>query len=110
MPSTPMSRRAAGLLAGGVALAALTGCTFTSNNVSCSSSGTCTVTLSGDGAEAEILGTTLSLGNVENGRASLSVAGASVSCAEGESVSAGSLQLECTSVTDESVELTASVN
>jgi len=110
MPSTPTYRRAAGLLAGGVALAALTGCTFTSNNVSCSSSGTCTVKLSGDGAEAEILGTTLSLGKVENGRASLSVAGASVSCAEGESVSAGSLQLDCTSVTDESVELTASVN
>ena len=110
MPSTPTSRRAAGLLAGGVALAALTGCTFSSDNVSCSSGGTCTVTLSGDGAEAEILGTTLSLGNVENGRASLSVAGASVSCAEGESVGAGSLQLECTSVSDESVELTASVN
>jgi len=110
MPSTPTYRRAAGLLAGGVALAALTGCTFTSNNVSCSSSGTCTVKLSGDGAEAEILGTTLSLGKVENGRASLSVAGASVSCAEGESVSAGSLQLECTTVTDESVELTASLS
>ena len=110
MPSTPMSRRAAGLLAGGVALAALTGCTFPSNNVSCSSSGTCTVTLSGDGAEAEILGTTLSLGNVENGRASLSVGDASVSCAEGESVTAGPLDLQCSSVTEDSVELTASVN
>jgi hypothetical protein len=109
MPSMPTSRRTAGLLAGGVALAALTGCTLTSNNVSCSSSGSCTVKLSGDGAEAEILGTTLSLGKVEDGRASLSVAGASVSCAEGESVGAGSLQLECTSVTDDSVELTASV-
>ena len=109
MSSTTPSRRTAGLLAGALALAALTGCSFSSQNVSCASS-SCTVTLSGDGAEAEILGTTLSLGNVENGRASLSVAGASVSCAEGESVSAGSLQLECTSVTDESVELTASVN
>jgi hypothetical protein len=110
MPSTPTSRRAAGLLAGGVALAALTGCTFTSDNVSCSSSGSCTVTLSGDGAEADILGTTVSLGSVQDGRASLSVAGASVSCAEGESVTAGSLALECTSVTEDSVELTASVN
>jgi hypothetical protein len=109
MPSTPMSRRAAGLLAGGVALAALTGCTFTSKNVSCSGS-SCTVTLSGDGAEAEILGTTLSLGSVEDGRASLSVAGASVSCAEGESVTAGPLELQCTSVTDSAVELTASAN
>jgi hypothetical protein len=112
MPSTPnirAARIAAAVFAGAVALLPLTGCTLTSNNVSCSTS-SCTATLSGDGAEAEILGTTLSLGNVENGRASLSVAGASVSCAEGESVSAGSLQLECTSVTDESVELTASVN
>ena len=109
MPSTSTSRRAAGLLAGGVALAALTGCTFTSNNVSCSGS-SCTVTLSGDGAEAEILGTTVSLGSVQDGRAALSVAGASVSCAEGESVTAGTLALECTSVTEDSVELTASLN
>jgi hypothetical protein len=110
MPSTPTTRRAAGLLAGGVALAALTGCTLTSNNVSCSSDGSCTVKLTGDGSEAEILGTTLSLGKVQDGRASMSVAGASVSCAEGESVSAGSLQLQCTTVTEDSVELTASVN
>ena len=110
MPSTPTYRRAAGLLAGGVALAALTGCTFTSNNVSCSSSGTCTVTLSGDGAEAEILGTTLSFGGTQDGRASLSVGGASVSCGEGESVTAGPLQLTCSSVTDDSVELTASLS
>jgi hypothetical protein len=109
MASTSTSRRAAGLIAGGVALAALTGCTFTSNNVSCSGS-SCTVTLSGDGAKAEILGTTVSLGSVQDGRASLSVAGASVSCAEGESVTAGTLALECTSVTEDSVELTASLN
>ena len=108
MALTSTSRRAAGLLAGGVALAALTGCTFTSNNVSCSGS-SCTVTLSGEGAEAEILGTTLSLGSVQEGRASLSVEGASVSCAEGESVTAGTLELECTSVTEDSVELTASL-
>jgi hypothetical protein len=109
MPSTPMSRRAAGLLAGGVALAALTGCSFTSNNVSCSGS-SCTVKLSGDGAEAKILGTTVTLGSVENGKASLSVGDASVSCAEGESVTAGPLDLQCSSVTEDSVELTASVN
>ncbi len=108
MSSTSTPRRAAGLLAGCVALAALSGCTFTSNNVSCSGS-SCSVTLSGDGAEAEILGTTLSLGEVRDGRASLSVAGASVSCAEGESVAAGSLELQCTSVTEDSVELTASL-
>ncbi len=108
MPSTSTPRRAAGLLAGGVALAALTGCTVTSDNVSCSES-SCTVTLSGDGAEAEILGTTLSLGSVQDGRASLSVGGASVSCGEGETVTAGPLQLECSSVTGDSVELTATL-
>ena len=109
MPSTSTSRRAAGLVAGGVALAALTGCSFTSNNVSCASS-SCTVTLSGDGAEAEILGTTLSFDGIEDGRASLSVGSTSVSCAEGDSVSAGSLKLECSSVTDDSVKLTATLS
>ena len=109
MSSTTTSRRAAGLLAGALALAALTGCTFSSKNVSCSSS-SCTVTLSGDGAEADILGTTLSFDGVKDGRASLSVGSTSVSCAEGENVSAGSLKLECSSVTDDSVKLTATVS
>ena len=48
-------------------------------------------------------------GGTQDGRASLSVGGASVSCGEGESVVAGPLQLTCTSVTDDSVELTASL-
>ena len=103
------ARLAAGLLAGGLLLAPLTGCTFSSKNVSCSGS-TCTVTLSGDGAKAEILGTTLTFAGVENGKASLSVGGASVSCGEGETVGAGPLQLECSSVGDDSVELTASLS
>ncbi len=68
------------------------------------------MTLSGEGAEAEILGTTLTFGGVQDGRASLSVGGTSVSCGEGESVTAGPLSLECTHVTDDSVELTASLN
>jgi hypothetical protein len=101
-------RTAAGLLAGGLALLPLAGCTFTSNNVSCSSS-SCSVTLTGDGAEAEILGTTLSFGGTQDGRASLSVGGTTVSCGEGESVTAGPLQLTCSGVTDDSVELTASL-
>lgn len=107
MPSTSI-RAAAGLLAGGLSLAALTGCTVSSNNVSCSGS-TCSVTLSGDGAEADILGTNLSFGGTSDGRASLSVGGASVSCAEGESVGAGPLQLECTEVSEDSVTLSASL-
>ena len=107
--TTRPARIAAGLITGGLLLAPLTACTFTSNNVSCSTS-SCSVTLTGEGAEAEILGTTLSFGGVQDGRATLSVGGASVSCGEGESVAAGPLELQCTSVTEDSVELTASVN
>ncbi len=112
MPSTSTTRTArcaAGLLAGGLVLAPLAGCTLTSHNVSCSGN-SCSVTLTGDGAEAEILGTTVSLDSTENGRAGLRVGGASVSCGQGESVSAGPLSLECTTVTDDSVELTASLS
>jgi hypothetical protein len=98
-----------GLLTGGLLLAPLTACTFTSNNVSCSTN-SCTVTLSGEGAEAEIFGSTLSFGGVQDGRASLSVGGASVSCGEGESVPAGPLELTCSSITEDGVELTASLN
>jgi hypothetical protein len=106
--STRLPRLAAGLLAGGLALAPLAGCSFTSGNVSCTTS-SCTATLSGDSAEAEIFGATVSFGGIQDGRASLSVGGASVSCAEGESVSAGPLQIECTSVTDDAVEIKASL-
>lgn len=101
-------RRAAGFLAAGLALGSLSGCSFSSNNVSCTTS-SCSVTLSGEGAEAEILGTTLNFGGVQDGRASLSVGGNSVSCAQGESVTAGPLELQCTSVSEDSVELTASL-
>jgi len=102
-------RLTAGLLSGALAVVPLAGCSFTSNNVSCTTS-QCSVTLNGEGAEAEILGTTLTFGGVQDGRASLSVGGTSVSCGEGESVTAGPLSLECTSVTDDAVELTASLS
>lgn len=106
MSSMSTARRlAAPLLAGALLLSA---CSFTANGVSCSTS-SCTVTLTGEGAEVDILGTTLSFGGVQDGRASLSVGGASVSCGEGETVTAGPLQLECSSVTGDSVELTASL-
>jgi len=100
------SRLAAGLLAGGVGL--LAGCTFGGENVQCSPSG-CTVTLEGTDAQVEVLGTTLTFSGTQDGRASLGVAGANVSCAEGESVTAGPLELECTSVTEDAVELKASL-
>ena len=105
---TSPTRIATGLLAGGLALGALGGCSFSSNGVNCSTS-SCTVTLSGDGAEVDVFGNTVSLGSVQDGRAALEVGGTSVSCAEGESVAAGPLSVECTSVTEDSVELTASL-
>lgn len=106
MPRT--SRLTTGLFAGGLLLAPLAGCSVGSENVSCTTS-SCTATLSGDGAEADILGTKVTFGGVQDGKASLGVGGASVSCAQGESIAAGPLRLECTSVTADAVEITASL-
>ena len=64
----------------------------------------------GAGSEVEVLGTTVTLGSVQDGRANISVGGASVSCGQGESVTAGPLALECTSVSGDTVELTATLN
>ena len=105
---TSLTRAAAGLLAGGLALGALGGCSFTSNGVTCSTS-SCSVTLNGEGSEVEVFGNTVTLGAVQDGRASIEVNGASVSCAEGESVAAGPLSVECTSVNADAVELTATL-
>ena len=90
MHATLRTRLAPGLLAGALALVPLAGCSFTSNGFSCSGS-SCTVTLDGEGSEVEILGQTVTLGGVQDGRATISVGGASVSCGEGESVTAGHL-------------------
>lgn len=102
------TRLAAPLLAGALALVGLTGCSFTSENVSCSGT-QCTASLSGAGAEADILGNSLVFAGTQDGRATLSVGDAEVSCAAGESVSAGPLSLTCTDVTDDGVEVTASL-
>jgi hypothetical protein len=108
MSSPRPARLAGGLLAGALLLAPLTACSFSSHNVSCSGT-SCSVTLSGDGAEADILGAKLTLAGVQDGRATLGVGDAGVSCAQGESVSAGRLKLACTKVSEGSVELTASL-
>ena len=108
MPSTSTVTRTAATLLAGALLLPLSACSVTANGVSCSTS-SCTVTLTGDGAEADILGTTLTFGGTQDGRASFSVGGASDSCGQGESVTAGPLQLSFTSVTDDSVELSASL-
>ncbi len=106
MPSA--TRLAAPLLAGGLLLAPRGGCSAGSDSVSCSGT-SCTVTLSGDGTSVDLLNTSIAFGGVENGRASLRVGDAEVSCTQGESVSAGPLSLKCTEVTDTSVKLTASL-
>ena len=108
MSSSSRRSRIVGLLAGVAALLPLAACQLSSDNVSCSG-GSCSVTLSGDGANATVLGKSLAFAGTSGGRATLSVGDASVSCAEGESVSAGPLRLACTKVTDDSVELTASL-
>jgi hypothetical protein len=108
VPTLRLPRLATGLLAGGLALAPLAGCSFTSENVSCTTS-SCTATLTGDDAEAEIFGTTVRLGGVQDGRASLGAGGANVSCAQGERVGIGPLQIECTTVTADTVAITASL-
>jgi hypothetical protein len=109
MSSTTLRvRLTAPLIAGGLLLAPLAGCNVNSDTVSCSGS-SCSVTLSGDGASAEILGNELAFGGVQDGRATLSAGGQSVSCAQGESVSAGPFSLTCTEVTDDSVTLEASL-
>ena len=86
----------------------LTACSLGSSGVSCTTS-ECTATLDSQTAEVELLGTSLAFGGVQDGRATLSVGNASVSCAQGESVAAGPLSLTCTTVTEDSVEITASL-
>lgn len=108
MFSKPRTSRLTTSLVAGLVVVPLAGCSLSSGNVSCTTS-SCTATLSTDTAKAEILGTTVTFGGVQNGKASLGVGGASVSCAQGESVAAGPLQLECTSVSADAVEITASL-
>ena len=77
-------------------------------DVSCSGR-SCSVILTGDGASADILGTTVALTTVQDGRATVHVGNRDFSCRQGESVSAGPLSLSCSTVKADSVTLTASV-
>lgn len=107
--TTRTARLAAALLAGGTALLGAAGCSFTSQHFSCDTN-SCTVTLNGSGAEVDLpIGPSIRLGTVEDGRASISIGGVGVSCAEGESVAAGGLSLTCTSVSGDEVQLTATL-
>jgi hypothetical protein len=75
--------------------------------VDCSGT-SCELTLQ-SGQEAEVLGTTLAFTSVDGGEATIRVDGNEATCSEGEDVSAGPLSLECSTVSDDSVTLTASL-
>jgi hypothetical protein len=77
-----------------------------SNVVMCS--GTCSLTLSGVGAGGQVLGTAVELRGIGDGRATLRVGERDVACGPGDRISSGSLVLDCTSVTQRAVTLTAS--
>ena len=75
--------------------------------VSCSG-GTCTVTLGGSGSMAGVLGTTISIRDIDAGRATLRVGDQDVVCVPGQTTAAGRLTLRCTAVTEDTVQFTAS--
>lgn len=68
----------------------------------------CELTLA-TGQEAEVLGTTLSFTGSEDGTATLQADGRSVTCTEGEEISAGPVSVECSAISDDSVTLAASL-
>jgi hypothetical protein len=68
----------------------------------------CRLTLAA-GQEAEVLGTTLSFTGSEDGTATVRAGDRSLTCREGEDVSAGPVTLRCTEISDDSVTLTASL-
>ena len=80
----------------------------TNADVNCSGM-SCTLMLSGDGAQAEILGTTVALSAVSGDRATVRVGDRELSCSQGESISAGPLTMQCTTVSQDSVTMEASL-
>jgi hypothetical protein len=108
-PSTrPRVRLAAGLLCGALLLPPLAACSFSSDSVSCSG-GSCSVTLTGDGAKVRVLGYQVAFAGTDGGLARLSVGDRAVSCSAGQNIDAGPLRLECAEVADDSVRLRASL-
>lgn len=91
-----------------LAALALTACSSISSATGCSGT-TCTVTLNGTGSSVDVLGQHLSLADLQDGRATVSVAGHSLTCTEGQAVDAGPLTLTCSDITPHSVELSASL-
>ena len=109
MPTAPLRSavRLLGPLVAGALLIPLAGC-GSSAGVDCSGR-TCTATLSGAGAKASVLGQDLAFVGTQDGTATISVGDRTVSCAEGDRVSAGPLELTCAAVEKDSVKLSASL-
>lgn len=86
--------------------ASLTACNATSSSSSCAR-GTCTVTLSGKGAETEIIDdtVTVTLVGASNGVAMYEVAGRSSTCAEGDEQQVAGFDVVCTEVGDNKLTL-----
>ncbi len=101
----PVSRRviasAVGLVLG---LATVTGCTSTSYK--CTNE-TCSVTLNGSGSDTELYddAVTITLNGADGSTAELDVDGEQLSCEEGDTVTAEQVDVTCTSVGDDEVEL-----
>jgi hypothetical protein len=115
---TSTVRLASGLAAAGLLVVPLSGCSGApASGAAASTSGSgvdcagasCSITLDGVGTEVDVLGNTVPLGQVQDGRVTIGVGDREVSCSQGESVSAGPLTLECTTVTADVVTLTASL-
>lgn len=75
--------------------------------VNCSGS-SCDLTLAA-GQEADVLGTTVAFDSTEDGVATLQVGNREAQCEQGQEVAAGPLTLQCSSVSDDSVTLSASL-
>ena len=90
----------------GATASATAGGAATVSLVSCREN-TCTVTLGGAGSLVRVFDTTIAFVGIDEGTATLRVEDQEVSCREGAGVPAGSLQLECTGVTEDTVEFTA---
>lgn len=68
------------------------------------------VTLSGQGATAQIMGTDVQLRSAGGGRAALLVGGRHVDCTTGQHIDAGRFDIRCDRITADSVALTITVN
>ena len=69
----------------------------------------CAVTLTGEGAEAEVLGTHIAFVGLHEGRATVRVGDRTVSCVAGQTLPAGRMRLRCTGVTEDTVTFTGTL-